>query len=132
LNDLFSIISQVRSAVYRLSMSIHSRTSRSLTLTIVLLVVCVTDVLVGADDDDDDVWSLTAADGRQRREARGSHGQHELRQYVSDCSAVHRFVRQTMHYSNALPASKNHGTFSDEPSELACRTSTKLIAQFEI
>jgi len=93
-------------------MSTHSRTSRPPTAAVVLLVVCIIGVMVvataaaAADDDD---RALTDADDRQRRES--SHRQHEHRQHISDCSAVHQFARHTMQYTGVLPTTKTFGTF---------------------
>jgi len=93
-------------------MSIHSRTCRSLGVTVVLLVVWITGLLVDAAADVDDRRTRTDAEERQRRGA--SQRQHDHRQRVTDdCTVVHQFARQTMQYTNVLPPSKSHGTFSD-------------------
>ena len=91
-------------------MSILRRTTRSSTVTVVLLVISVTGILADAGAAADDDRALTETDERQRRGA-GNH-QHDRRQHASDCSAVHQFARQSMQYINVLPATKSHGTFS--------------------
>ena len=93
-------------------MLLPSRTSRSLGVTaVLLLVVWITGVLVDAADSDD---RRTRTDAEERQRRGSSHRQHEHRQQITDdCSVVHQFARQTMQYSNPLPPSKSHGTFSD-------------------
>ena len=86
----------------------HNRTSRSLRKTaVVVLVVFVISVLMDAVVAGDERTDT----GAERRDAPPHHRQqgHHRHQHSSDCSAVRQFARQTMHYSNALPASKSHG-----------------------
>jgi len=112
---------------YIVSMSLDSRRthrSSSSVVTVLLVVgVCVTGVLVDAArtgaDSERGTQTGTAVNGRARHHQRrgggsshrgGGRDHHERPgQQVSDCSAVRQFARQTMHFSNALPATKSHG-----------------------
>jgi len=67
------------------------------------MVVCITGVtVILADAADDDL----------------AQARHEHRQRMTDCSAVNLFAKQTMQYTNVLPATKSHGMLS---SEFPCR-----------
>ena len=86
----------------------HNRTSRSSRkAAVVVLIVCVISVLMDAVVAGDERTDT----GAERRDAAPHQRQqgHHRHQHSSDCSAVRQFARQTMHYSNALPASKSNG-----------------------
>jgi len=95
-------------------MSLLGRTCRSLSsvVTVVLLGVCLTGVLVDVAGAGDAVPETAERRGSSQRS-----GHHDRRQQASDCGAVRQFARQTMHYGNALPATKSHGTFSGDAQE---------------
>jgi len=117
-------------------MRVRGRTSRPATavavVVVVLLTVCVgggASAVAASRDVDED---RRLPPGRrpeppqsQRRRA-GSGGGVRYRYdppsqtagagAVSNCTAVHQFAVQTLHYGNELPVTKRHGTCSSTPS----------------
>jgi len=94
--------------------SINDRTTRRCSgLTVLLLVVlCTSAVSVdGVSHDVDEVRAPTDAERHPRRAWSGRH-RHVPSQSVSNCTAVHQFAVETLHYSNELPVTKRHGTFT--------------------
>ena len=93
----------------------HGRTWWRSTATVVLLVICVSrgvTVDAGSYSVDDD---RPPTERRQRRAATGRHRLEPSQSggvVVSNCTSVHQFAVQTMQYSNELPMTKRHGTFT--------------------
>ena len=100
---------------------------RRSTATVVLLVVCVS-VCHSVDEDRTPTgrhYQRRAGAGRQR------YGEVASQSGVSNCSSVHEFAVQTLHYSNELPVTKRHGTFAFTRAQLyteaAANPGTRLV-----